>query len=1020
VASKPAAGDPRADGGRFGDERIAGGLIFLRADCTFVCPTFKNRMMTKASAMFANRKIVSVVALVLGLAALPLSAQAGYTRINRPNPADPMAVQIYRLDNGLTVYLTENHESPRFEAQIAVRAGSKNDPPETTGLAHYLEHLLFKGTTHLGTTNYTLEKPHLDRITELYEQHFRETDPEKRKAIYEEINRENQLASQYEVPNEMDKLYKAMGETGLNAFTGPEQTVFLVNLPANRLEQWAAIESERFQHPVFRLFQPELEIVYEEKNRTLDNKDEILDEAVNRVLFKHHPYGQQTTIGEVEHLKNPSLVHVMDFYKANYVPGNMAIAISGDIHAGQAIKLIDKYFSAWKAEPVPPPKTWEEKPLTGAERVTVKYKAEEYVRLAYRTRGRNDPDAPALKLIDMILANSTAGLIDLNLNQQQQVRQAGANPELDNDYGAEYLWGIPKKGQSLKEVEDLLLQQVDLVRKGEFDDWIIPAIVNDFKKNRKMQMESNEGRVAMMRDAFIDYQGWDYAIGEIDRMEKLTKADAVRVANKYFGGGYVAGYRLDEQQEVPKIEKPRIDQIKIDPARQSEFFKKVMAMKVKPIEPVWVRPGKDYQKTDAQDGVKLYFVKNPLNDLFALTISVDVGTRHDNRLSVAAQLLDKAGTKRFSGEDLKKEWYKLGTDFNIDAGDNETTISISGLDENFAASWALLMELLQEPAADAATLEELKKIILVRREDAKKDFSTISRAVGQFNRYGAESPFLTMLSNDDLNKLTADELFDLIKSLLQYRHTVTYAGSLPLNRVRAVVEEHAVAGSMREPPSYRFLKVAAPAANRVYLFNKEQAQALVRIEFADGVFNETNNPSVQLFNDYFGGGMAGIVFQELREARALAYAVGAVYGNGGRKGEQNVMTGAIGCQADKTPEALDAFLGLFEKLPASPERFADTRDSVISRYRTGKIGFRDIIGAVRSWERLEVPIDPRQARFQKIQKLGLDDVLKFDQAHLRGRPKLISIVGDKSKMDLDQIKKDGTVTELDLKDIFIF
>ncbi len=970
--------------------------------------------------MFSNRKFISLVTLAVVLAILPVSALAGYTRINQPNPADPMAVEIYQLDNGLRVYLTENHEAPRFEAQIAMRAGSKNDPPETTGLAHYLEHLLFKGTTHLGTTNYALEKPHLDRITALYEQHFRETDPEKRKAIYEEINRENQLASQYEIPNEFDKLYKAMGEVGLNAFTGPEETVFKVSLPSNRLEQWAVIESERFQHPVFRLFQPELEIVYEEKNRSLDNKDEIISDAVNKLLFKKHPYGQQTTIGEVEHLKNPSLEHVIDFYQKHYVPANMAILISGDIHSRQAIRLVDKYFSAWKLEPVPPPKTWEEKPLAGAERVTVKYKAEEYALLAFRTPGRNDADAPALKLIDMILDNSMAGLINLNLNQEQKVRQAGSGPELNNDYGAEYLWGIPKKGQSLKEVEDLLLQQVELVRKGEFEDWILPAIINDFKKTRKTQLESDEGRVALMREAFAAGQDWNFAIGEIARMEKLTKADVVSAANKYFGGGYVAGYRLDEQQDVPKIEKPQIDKIKIDPTRQSAFFKQVMAMKVKPIEPVWVKPGKDYRKEDARDGVKLYYVKNPLNDLFALTISVDIGTRHDNRLSVAAQLLDKSGTKRFNGEDLKKEWYKLGTDFAVNAGDNETTISISGLDENFAASWALLMELLQEPAADAETLAELKKIILVRREDAKKDFQTITRAVGQYNRYGAEAPFLKALPNDGIEKLSLPELHDLIKSLLHYRHVVTYTGSLPLKQVRAIVQQHSVAGPLQEPPPYKFLEVAAPAESRVYFFNKEQAQAQVKIEFGDGQYNEANQPQVQLFNDYFAGGMSGIVFQELREARALAYSVGAVYGNGGRTGEQNVMTGAIGCQADKTPEALEAFLDLFEKLPASPERFAETRDSIISRYRTGKIGFRDIIGSVRSWERLEVPIDPRRARFEKIQQLGLDDVLRFDQEHLQHRPKLISIVGDKNKIDPEKIKKGGTVTELELKDIFIF
>ncbi len=970
--------------------------------------------------MFLERKSVSLLALALALATLPLSAQAGYKRINPPNPADAMAVEIYQLDNGLRVYLTENHESPRFEAQIAVRAGSKNDPAETTGLAHYLEHLLFKGSTHLGTTDFAREEPHLDRITALYEQHFRETDPEKRKQIYEEINKETQLASRTEIPNEMDKLYKSMGEVGLNAHTWHEETVYQVNLPSNRLEQWAVIESERFKNPVFRLFQPELEIVYEEKNRTLDNKDEIVSDAVNKLLFKKHPYGQQTTIGEVEHLKNPSLVHVMDFYKKYYVPGNMAVFISGDIHSRDAIKLIDKYFSTWQPEPVAPPVTWEEQPLQGAERVTVKYKAEAYALLAFRTPGRNDPDIPALKLVDMILDNSTAGLINLNLNQQQKVRSAGSGPEINNDFGAEYLWGVPKKGQSLREVEDLLMEQVGKIRQGEFEDWIIPAIINDFKKSRKLQLESDDARVAMMRGAFLGYQDWDFAVGEIARLETVTKADVVRAANKYLGGGYVAGYRVDEQQEVPKIEKPRIDKINIDPTRQSAFFKQVMAMKVKPIQPVWVKPGKDYRKEPAQDGVELYYVKNPINDLFVLTLSVELGTRHDKRLGTAAQLLDKSGTKRFSAEDLKKEWYKLGTDFSMGAGDNETTLSISGLDENFAASWTLLMELLQEPTADAATLEELKKIILVRREDAKKDFNTITGAVGQFNRYGSDSPFLKVLPNEAVEKLSLSELQDLLKSLLRYRHAVTYTGSLPLKKVREIVQGHSVTGPLQQTPPYKFLKVAAPAQSRVYFFNKEQAQAQVRIEFADGQFNEANTPPVQLFNDYFAGGMAGIVFQELREARALAYSAGAVYANGGRKGEQNVMIGAIGCQADKTPEALSTFLELFEKLPASPDRFADTRDSIISRYRTGKLGFREIIGAVRSWERLEVKIDPRQERFGKIQKLGLNDVLQFDKEHLQGRSKLISIVGDKNKIDLDKIKKDGAVTELGLKDIFAF
>lgn len=968
-----------------------------------------------------NRFPRFTIAILLASIVALSTVEAGYRRINKPNPADPLAAQIYELDNGLRVYLTENQERPWFHAEISVRAGSKHDPAESTGLAHYLEHMLFKGSRQMGTLDYEKEKPHLDRITDLYEEHFKETDAEKRKAIYAEINKETQASARFSIPNEMDKVYKALGENGLNAHTWHEETVYNIALPKNRLEQWAVIESQRFEQPVFRLFQPELEIVYEEKNRSLDNKEVTLAFAVGKRLFKHHPYGQQTTIGEVEHLKNPSLQNLYRYYETYYVPNNMAITISGAINARETIRLIDRYFSSWKSKPLPALKTWNETPLQGAERVTVRYRGEEAALLSFRLPGRNHPDIDALKLMDMVLDNSTAGLINLNLNQKQRVRRASTRPEYNNDYGAAHFFAVPKKGQSLKDVEDLLLEQIQLVKKGQFEDWIIPAIVTDFKKSRKAALEDNASRVSMMRESFLAFQDWDDSVAEIARIEKLTKADVVRVANQYFSGGYVAGYRIDEQQEVPKIEKPLMDKINIDTTRQSPFAKRVMAMKPKEIEPVFVVPGKDFKKDTVVSGVKLYYSRNPLNDLFSLSIHVEKGLRHDRRLGIASQLLDKAGTARLSPEALKKEWYTLGTDFGFGAGENESTITISGLDENFAASWDLLLEVMRGPVADLATLEELKKIILVQREDSKKDHRAIAAAVAQFNRYGKESPMLTALSNTQVNALTVDELFALVRELLQFEHTITYTGSLPLPKLKALLAKAYSAQPPLQPaPAYKFLRAAMPERTRVYLFNKEMAQAQVRLEFPDGEYTEPNFPQAQLFNDYFSGGMSGIVFQELREARALAYSAGAVYSMGGRKGEQNFMYGAIGSQADKTLDAVEAFVDLLDNLPESKERFADTIDALINQYRTGKIGFREVLGAVRAWERIEVPVDPRKHRFEKVRKGSLDDILAFHKAHLKGRPKLVSIVGDKAKFDPERLRKFGDVTELTLSDIFAY
>jgi predicted Zn-dependent peptidase len=198
------------------------------------------------------------------------------------------------------------------------------------------------------------------------------------------------------------------------------------------------------------------------------------------------------------------------------------------------------------------------------------------------------------------------------------------------------------------------------------------------------------------------------------------------------------------------------------------------------------------------------------------------------------------------------------------------------------------------------------------------------------------------------------------------------------------------------------------------------AQAQVRIEFGDEDYNEANRPPIELYNSYFGGGMAGIVFQELREARALAYAVRASYATGGRKGDQNLMSGEIGCQTDKTPEAVEAFLDLLDNLPVSPERFELTRQDLLNRYRTSKLGFREVLSAVRSWERLGVPVDPRRGRYEQIRTADIDAMLRFHREHLKSRPKLISIVGDRNKIDVERLKKNGKLIEAGLKDIFVF
>jgi predicted Zn-dependent peptidase len=663
---------------------------------------------------------------------------------------------------------------------------------------------------------------------------------------------------------------------------------------------------------------------------------------------------------------------------------------------------------------------WQEAPLAGAERTTVQYPGEEQVQIAFRTVPNGHADKEALILVDMILDNATAGLINLNLNQQQLVANAGSSPQFFNDAGMQLLYGVPKDGQTLDEVEQLLLAQLELIKSGEFDEWIIPAIINDFKKNQKASLEFNTSRVSVMRQSFIEGARWEDYSAELARMEKLTKADVVAVANKYFGNDYVAVQQIDAQHTVPPVEKPQIDPVTIDPSRQSAFAAQILAMDFEPIEPVFVEADKDYRRIEFADGVELFYAPNPLNDLFTLSIGIDVGTEENDKLSLAAAMMDVAGTDTLSNEALQKEWYRLGSSFSFGAGENASGFSLSGLDEQFETSLALMMDVIKQPSTDEATLDQLKAILLKSRQDQKSSPPAISRALYLYNRYGEESPLLESLSSADILATPLEELLSLPSDLLGYEHTLAYTGSLPLEQlVETLRRHHPLAGDLKQTPAYRFRTAREISSNEVYVVDQQTAQAQVRIEFADGEYDADDRVPASVYTSYFGSGMSSVVFQELREARALAYSASARYGQGSRLKDENLMLGAIGTQTDKTVDALDAFIDLIDNMPESEERFEETVEALLNRYRTSKLSFREVIGAVRGWEELGLEGDPRAESYAKLQTLTFDELKAFQQSHVKDRAKLISIVGDLSIIDTAELARFGSVKEISVDELFV-
>jgi len=924
------------------------------------------------------------------------------------------------LDNGLTVYLSPNHEEPRFYAEIITRAGSKHDPATNTGLAHYLEHLLFKGTSSFGTVNYKKEKILLDEITKLYEQRSKESNETKRQEIYERINAVSTEAATLAIPNEMDRAYSDMGGKGINAHTWHEETVYKVDLPSNRLAHWAQIESERFANPVFRLFHTELETVYEEKNRSIDNKDRLLQREVNNLLFKVHPYGQQPTLGSIEHLKNPSIKAIEEFYAKHYVPENMAICISGDIDPEKTFALIEKHFSSWENPgPLRPEPKWAETDLQGREFVQVQYLGEEQLLLAFRTAPRHHEDYHALRLMDMIMDNSVAGLINLNLVEKQKVRAAGCFPQNYNDHGVQFFYGIPKDGQTLEEAEKLILAEVEKIKKGEFEDWILPAVVNDFKKKEKEDRESNAKRVEMMRDTFLSFVEWEITEQAIGELEKLSKEDVVRVAQKYFDANYVVGFRIDAQHELPSIEKPAIDPLKIDPDKESEFMRQVDALPYEPFEPKFVEDGRDYTILEVSDGIRLIHAGNPLNDLFTLEVRMEEGYRHQPLLPYVKRMIDRSGAGETTAENLKIEWYKLGTDFSFGIRDLLSSFALSGLDENMEPSLELARQLLQSPKITSEKWEESKKIILSERDDEGKDPRALSNALAHFHRYGEKSRYLQRPSDAEVNATTVEGLAENLAGLLQTERTILYYGPRSAEDVLSTLRGSFLAGKpSRKVSQIQPNRSLAPEESQVFFLQKEMAQAQVRIEFATGLYDENKAPAGQLFNEYFGGGMAGLVFQELREARALAYSAWAHYFNPARPNEENILVGAIGCQADKTLDAVEAFMDLLEKMPVNETRWQSAHSSILSTYRTNPIGYRSTPSFVYDVNALGLSGDPRKNRYETLRDAEIILLKEFYEREIKTKAKLLSIVGDSAKIDLEKLSEFGPVTKVGAEELF--
>ena len=910
---------------------------------------------------------------------------------------DPLKARIYTLDNGLKVYLTVYKDAPRIQTNIAIKAGSKNDPVDATGLAHYLEHMLFKGTDLYGSLDYEKEKQLLDKIEALYEKYrsIEMTDSANRERVWNEIDSISGEAAKFAIANEYDKMLSGIGAKGTNAYTSNEKTVYVNDIPSNQIEKWLKIEAERFRKPVLRLFHTELETVYEEKNRGLDSDGRKMFQALMAGLFQKHQYGTQTTIGTIAHLKNPSLVEINKFYNENYVPNNMAICLSGDFDYDETIKLIDKYFGSFERKEDPSFEVAKENEINKPIIKDVYGPEAERLYVGFRFPGAASETTIKLRLIDMILSNSTAGLIDLNLNQEQKIIGGGCFPHVLKDYSIHGFYGSPKQGQKLEEVKDLLLAEIEKVKTGDFPDWLIPAIVNDFKLEQIKKYENNNGRAGEFVEAFTLDLSWEDFSNEINAINKLTKQDIIDFANQHYSNNYVVIYKhqgIDES--VMKVAKPKITPVDVNRASESDFLSAIMDEEVNEIEPVFLDFDNDVQKSNIGE-VDMLYKENTENDIFKLYYQIKKGTDDNPKFKMAAEYLQYLGTGDISASKKQEEFYKIGAEMNVICSADEMRISLTGLNENFEESVALMEDILANAVADEDALANLKMDMLKKREDAKKNKQTILfRAMGAYARYGANSSFSNVLSDEEIENTIAVELTEIIHTLTKDEHTILYYGPSSATELNAKLTNlHTNIKGLNTLSENNKFEELDIASNKVYVVDYDMKQAEVLFLAKGSELESSDIPIIKFHNSYFGGGMSSIIFQELRESKALAYSVYSTYTIPKDNKHSHYSFSYIGTQADKLEEAMNGMMALLQTMPEAESNMESAKEGVIQKIRTERLTKSKVLSEYQKAEKMGIDYDIRKDVYTEISNFTMEDLTNFHNNYIKNDNYTIMVLG---------------------------
>lgn len=935
-----------------------------------------------------------------------------------------LEVKEHKLKNGLTVWLNEDHSQPKVFGAVVVKAGAKDCPD--TGIAHYFEHMMFKGTDKIGTVDYDAEKTLLDSIALKYDELAATEDEAARSQIQKEINELSIRSSDYVIPNEFNRLISKYGGSGLNAATSYDATIYFNTFSPQYMSQWAEINSERLLNPVFRLFQSELETVYEEKNMYGDFiGGPVMDRLLAR-YFAPHPYAYPI-IGSTKNLKNPRLTEMRKFFEEYNVASNMGLILSGDFDTEAVLPVLEKTFSRIRPGEAPKHDIVALPPFKGKEKMKIKFPVPLVKAMGMGFRGvpANHEDQVALAVAVNMLNNANGtGFLD-KLMVDRKIMASMAMNESMNEAGILAVAVIPKlMFQTYGGAEKLVWKEINRVKEGDFSDEIFNSLKQEQRRQYASNLENIDSRARIMMSLYSQGKSWEDYLQEVSGIDALTKEDVVRVARKYFSENYLCVTKTTGKYPKDNLTKPDFSPIvPKNSEASSEYAKQLEQLPVQEVKPRFIDFQKDVETVSLTPLATLYATANPVTDIFTLNLVYQVGTLEQPKLMHLANYLQFLGTDSLSFHEFRTRLQVLGSTISFDATDKQFFMRITGFDKHFKETVQLAGDFIRHVKADDKQIRQVINDAKVTEKAFFESSDNIANALLEKVKYGEQSRFLTKLSLSEVKKLKGKELLDAFVQVRQTECDLLYCGTLPVAQVREEIEASLplkeITVAVNAPYHRDAKKYDKPT---VYFMDMPTASQSIVYGYAKGEVTDDawSRHAARLFSVYFGGDMSSLMFQEIREFRSLAYRVSGRYILPPHKleGKAGEFVTMLSTQSDKTLDALGIMNSLIHEMPEKEERISTVKQSIVNQVNNDFPSFREVPEKVAGFRRNGFDNDPSEALLSGISDMDMKDIIRFYRHNVRLKPVVYVIVGNSRRIDMKQLETYGNVIRLRKKDIY--